>query len=329
VRRLPESEVVARVLAAWRALRPGAPPPDRVQVLLSKKKSAICRLFTADGSLIAKRTGAESAALERRVHAEILPALPLSHLEWHGAVECPADPHDAWLLLEDAGDPPVVLDSVGDPHELRERPEDCPLVAGWLATLHASSLGSPLLSGLPDRGPEAARLRLDSARGTILASLGHPERPESRAELDPILAALDVLARHWAEIEHRCQALPRTLVHGDFVPKNMSVRERAGDRELLVYDWEHAGCGPPGQDLGKVDLAHYAAVLRQHWTGVDDAWLRRLADTGRYFRLISEIDWAASRLGLRGSEYFVEELRTHARELATRFRAEGWAPGTG
>jgi hypothetical protein len=320
---------VLRALAAWRALRPDAPGPERVQVLLSKKKSAICRLSVRGGPLIAKRAELRSAELERRLHAEILPELPVSHLRCYGLIECEPDPGYGWLFLEDAGDPSVVLDDVGDPHEVFERPEDRPLIAAWLATLHASSAGSPQLVGLPDRGPDGVSRRLSRGREAILASLEHPEQPESRDELASILTALEVLTAHWSEIEDRCHSLPHTLVHGDFVPKNMSVRDGPEGRELLVYDWEHAGCGLPGQDLAKVDLAHYGAVLREHWSGVDAIWLRRLRDTGRYFRLVAEIDWAATRLCLRGSEYFVQELQQHAGELETRFLAEGWATGRG
>ncbi|MFI6423463.1 phosphotransferase family protein [Promicromonospora sp. NPDC050880] len=45
----------------------------------------------------------------------------------------------------------------------------------------------------------------------------------------------------------RAKGLPATLVHGDLTPRNAGL-DPAGD--LALIDWEHAGVGPVGFDLG-------------------------------------------------------------------------------
>jgi hypothetical protein len=324
---LEAAELVARALDAWQSLSPGAREPERVEVLLRRKKSSVCRLVGPDGEVIAKRARRHTGVLEQRIYAEILPELPISALRCYGLVEPPGDdPAFGWLFLEDAGEPQVGVDALGDPRLELDALQHAQLAAGWLATLHASSAGSPRLAGLPERSPAQALKGLRLSREIVCESLAHPVQPEDPKALAPVLAALDVLEEHWPEVEARCDALPRTLVHGDFVPKNMGAREGPEGRELLVYDWEHSGYGLPGLDLGLVDLDGYARALSEHWSGVDEAFVRSLSETGRYFRLLDEVRWAAKRLSMAGSEYFVQALGEYARELDDRFRAEGWQP---
>jgi hydroxymethylglutaryl-CoA reductase (NADPH) len=52
------------------------------------------------------------------------------------------------------------------------------------------------------------------------------------------------------EIEHwrpELDALPQTLVHGDFNPRNIALRR--GDDRLVAYDWELAAVHVPQRDL--------------------------------------------------------------------------------
>jgi hypothetical protein len=309
-----EAELRARVIEAWLSLYPEAAQPDEIEILIRKNKSAVCRLHRPTGPVIAKRARRQTALIEQRVHSRALPRLPFRTLEWHGIVEPDEDPSHCWLFMEDAGDCRVVPRSSADQ----------PLIAAWLARLHATSVGSDGLVDLPDRGPADALARLQGARRSIQQSFEHPDPPESRASLDPVLRSLDTLEAHWQELEARCERTPRTLVHGDFVKKNMRVRASRGARELLVFDWEYSGVGFPGQDLAVVEPACYATAAREYRSDVDDRSLQRLFETGRVLRLLAEIGWASKGLGLRGSEYGVAALQLYGRRLEASLGTNGW-----
>lgn len=78
------------------------------------------------------------------------------------------------------------------------------------------------------------------------------------AELPELLGAhrRDVLlgvvedAERWTQELH---AMPRTLVHNDFNPRNLAVREG----RIVAYDWELATVGPPQRDA--VELLAFTA----------------------------------------------------------------------
>ena len=88
--------------AAWRALRPDAPAPAAIEVLVRKKKSTVCRLRgpgDAGFPVIAKRARTRSAQVERTLHERILPRLAVARLAWHGMVD--EEPEGcSWLFLD-------------------------------------------------------------------------------------------------------------------------------------------------------------------------------------------------------------------------------------
>ena len=49
----------------------------------------------------------------------------------------------------------------------------------------------------------------------------------------------------------RIEAYPRTLVHNDFNPRNLCIREEEGTRRLCLYDWELATYHVPQRDLAE------------------------------------------------------------------------------
>lgn len=68
----------------------------------------------------------------------------------------------------------------------------------------------------------------------------------SMAELQSrVIASLD---QWWP----RLQALPATLIHNDFNPRNFVVREADGEPRLCVFDWELATLGIPQHDLAEL-----------------------------------------------------------------------------
>jgi NADP-dependent 3-hydroxy-3-methylglutaryl-CoA reductase len=129
----------------------------------------------------------------------------------------------------------------------------------------------------------------------------------------------------------RADALPRTLTHNDFNPRNLAFRRTAAELRLVAYDWELAGIGLPQHDLAELlcyvlpvdaDSAdvdrwidrHRAALARE--TGVDlpaAAWREG-------FR-VSLFDLAVNRLMLTTAAHtfrhfpFMERIHATLRQL--------------
>ena len=102
-----------------------------------------------------------------------------------------------------------------------------------------------------------------------LPSIEHnvPRRPNLGAILEEVGGALQSLPRSAAAPDHWCP------MHGDFTPWNL--REVATG-QLVLYDWEDAGWGPPGADdvLYRASLAslrntrpeiHQASEAVEYW----------------------------------------------------------------
>jgi len=59
---------------------------------------------------------------------------------------------------------------------------------------------------------------------------------------------------------------PQALIHNDFNPRNICLRDRAGSLSLCAYDWELATLGAPQRDLAELlcfvlpDTAPNAAI---------------------------------------------------------------------
>jgi hypothetical protein len=75
----------------------------------------------------------------------------------------------------------------------------------------------------------------------------------------------------WSELE----AMPRTLIHNDFNPRNVALRDRAGRPTLCAYDWELATVHVPQHDAAELlafvlqpdveasEVLHYLEVHRR------------------------------------------------------------------
>jgi len=124
---------------AWSRLTGTDAAPTRVSVLKRGIKSQVYRLHgLLDGSaMIAKRRPIDAARIERTVHEQILPDLPVPILRWYGFLE-DEDAAFGWLFTEDAGD------------EAATRSHDA-LIARWLGTVHAAG-AERARRLLPERG---------------------------------------------------------------------------------------------------------------------------------------------------------------------------------
>jgi len=116
---------------------------------------------------------------------------------------------------------------------------------------------------------------------------------------------LDTLPHWWAS----CDVQSQVLVHNDFNPRNLFLRERNRTKRLCVYDWELAALGSPQHDLveflcfslnpatiTKNELHRIIENqrIRLHVRGLSDtnpvAWQAGFAQALRHF-MITRLPW--------------------------------------
>jgi thiamine kinase-like enzyme len=305
---------------AWRLAVEDGRTPASIEILkLEKRKSAVYRLnWHGHGprSVIVKRRPEGELGDEVRLHGEFLPALPLGTLELYGSVE--QFDGFAWLFLEDAG----------ETWYSREAPEHQALAVEWLGRLHAGA--SPGPSWLPDTGPAYFRAVLDLARDGVQASLAHPALSASDREvLNGILTSLETVQEGWQQVEEACARMPRTLVHGDFVPKNVRVRERRGRLDLVAFDWETAGVAPPAVDIALLrgteeDRRKYLAIVNDVWPELRLQDVEQLVLVGDLFRLLHAIYWASRSFAYEWVEHAMWNMIEYERHLRIAVTDDGW-----
>jgi thiamine kinase-like enzyme len=279
-RRTPPAVVVGELawhpaVQAWHTFDGQTGDPERIEILRKGKKAATFRLVgvgPAGESVIARRSPAVKAALERTIYHQVLPRLRLTAPRYYGT-QSDGD-GTAWVFLEDVGDERITL---SDPNHLA-------LAGSWVGTLHAGAAELPMLSDLPDGGPSRYRDHLRFARQTLRANLANPAlAPADVDALVRLLDDLDAIDARWDDIEAVCRGMPATLVHGDIQRKNLHVRRSDGGLELFLVDWETAGWGVPAADLPKLDLESYRSSALANWPDLNVAALRRLAAAGEVF----------------------------------------------
>lgn len=276
---------------AWRRLVDHAAAVRGIETLKpAHRKSAVYRVTWAgegEGSLVAKRAPVSVVRHEARVYALLerleIPAPRLRAVSADGD----ADGETRWIFLEDAGD--VGLDT-GDIGHRR-------LAGSWLGTLHRVAAAPSAHMALPDRSDLHYRATLERARGAIARGRDHPRVDDAgSARLTRLDAGLGRLEELWSVVRTGARSLPSTLVHGDFVGKNVRVRtgDVTGAARLLALDWETSGYGSPAVDLEHVDLEAYADAYGRD--ALTASSLDHAARSGRAFRLVLEIEWASRAL---------------------------------
>jgi len=268
---------------AWITLRPATVTPESIHVLRERRRSAVYRLVgagPAGTAVIAKRCLPAQASLELTVYERILPQLPVTAPRCYGARA--GDGQSCWLFLED----------VGAERYSESNGTHVAATSTWVALMHTSAAGVAAAQALPDAGPARYLAHLRAARDTIQRRLASPVlTPCDVAVLQAIVSLQDLLESRWTRIEESCVGLPATLVHGDFQPKNVYVREHANGIACYPVDWEFAGWGVPAADLTRIDVAAYWSASRQGGDGPALETVRRLASVGQIFRFLAAIDW--------------------------------------
>lgn len=315
---------------AWRATEPERIVPKAIAVLKKwtrHQKSGVYRLAgvgPGGSAVVAKRCPLRTAAVEQPIYEAFLPQLPLPTLGYFGSVEDP-DGQSRWLFMEDAS---------GDLYSPQNR-EHCALAARWLAAIHNASRGNDWKTRLPDRGPDWYLQLLRSFRAKVREHLANPDLSrEGALVFQTVIEQCDVLEAHWREIGQICDQVPRTLVHGDFVVKNLRVRNSAAGSALLVFDWEFACWGVPGADLAQhtgdmasPDFAVYLACQESPPMIKDETQAQRLAACGKFFRLLDEMAWTSMSLRFGRPESLinpVNNLRAYGERMAFALSDVGW-----
>jgi len=310
------SELFAHpAVVAWRRLWPEL-VPESVEELRERPSSAIYALAglgPRGSAVIAKRSRAPKAMIERTIYQEVLPYLPVSVPRFYGMTE--SGDGFCWLFTEYVGEDRF------SPASATQRT----LAAQWLGRLHSAAARLDAASRLPDRGPAHYLDHLRHGRETICRSLDNPAMSaEDRRILKAVSAQCDAVERAWGGIERLCAGLPRTLVHGDFRSKNVRLRVIGADTTLFAFDWEMAGWGVPPPDLAvspgeglveQVDLATYASIAHDYWPRVDAAALEELVVVGAVFRRLAAIGWESLSLSRESPQWVVANMRVYWEEL--------------
>jgi ATP-binding cassette subfamily B protein len=312
---------VAAAESAWAAVRPtGARTRSSAAVTLKPpgRSSTVYRLVGAGprgADVIAKRTYRARVELEHSLYAELLPRLSVATVRCYGVAQ-DDDEARAWLFLEDAGE--IAYSP--------QQPEHRRLAARWLAAMHVAAASRPAPTTLPMRDVAYHRELLESSRSTIADGLGNPAfTPEHLTSLRALLHRSEMLLDRWPDVERLCKGIPATLVHGDFVPKNVRVREGPNGRALVPFDWECAGWGPPGIDLSSIDIDEYAQEVRGIWPALGRSDLATVAHVGRIFWFTSCIGWETWAFETEWVSRTMNHMAVYDRDLGAVMAELGWA----
>jgi ATP-binding cassette subfamily B protein len=338
--RVPAQELPDHpAVSAWLAI--GGARPQGVAVLKSKRhrKRGVYRLEGAGprgAPVIAKICKRKIADVEAAVYERLLPALPVPRLDYYGKLDA-GDRQHCWLFMEDAGS-----QSYSPIRQDHRR-----LAAHWLAAVQVHAAEFAQTSDLPDRGPRHYLVHLFSSRDEVTRQLRRADRgTESGRVLADLLLKLERLESGWDELTRFYDTLPRTLVHGDLVPKNLRIAHNGRFRGLTVFDWEMAGIGvqtadlaqlPPPERLSLARPRHskrvhrfsanpcldtYRSALGALGTKVEMEALAEAAAVGNVFRCLAGIDWACMQAT---ADWFpLDDLRVQSEWLDAALRGVGW-----
>ena len=319
-------------MRAWLRLNPGNRKPASIFSLYSdsvanrsnrdRRKSSVFKLEgvgRAGAGIVAKSCNPETAGLERVIYERILPRLPISSLQYYGHVES-GESH--WLFLEYAN---------GDAWEIDDR-QHLELAIRWLAEMHDSAAHLDTLSLLPGRGPEYYLSQLTTARQRIAENISNPALDGvSTVILDEFIACSSLLQARWKEVEAFCRTVPETLVHNDFLGKNVHVRSTKSGLDLLVFDWEMSGSGVPATDLfwlfqhaPEASITRYWEQRRQFNSSIALQDIEYLFVLGAVFRVMDAVEWVSRYLLTGYPNRKIDHIQVHTDRLKHAFQVLGW-----
>jgi ATP-binding cassette, subfamily B, bacterial len=328
---------------AWLSL--GGAEPRHVSVLKAKRfrKRGVYRLEGAgpgEEPVIAKICKRKTWEVESAIYEDLLPRLPMPSLRYYGKVP-DGDRQHGWLFLEDAG---AECYSPAEPEHRR-------LAARWLANVQLHAAEFVRAADLPDRGSRHYLVHLLNAREEIARQLRRQEdESDGTLVLEDLLSKLDGLESRWGELAAFCDTLPQTLVHGDFVPKNLRIMRNGRRTGLAIFDWETAGLGAQATDLAQLlepersglareqqpkrlnrfsanpCLDTYRSVLAVSSTEPEAETVEQSAAVGNLFRCLAGLDWTC--LQVTADWCPIEDFRVYSEWLGDALQVVGWSsPG--
>jgi len=263
--------------------------------------------------LIAKRGEIEEALFENLLYTTILPRLGLGSLRCFGVVE-ESDNRFAWLFLEHAG-------------HCRYNPtirEHHNLAAEWLAILHGNQLELELKNYFRKCGDEHYAASLRTARALVERGIINPVLSPSQQEiLHRALHLLDQLEEKWPVVEDICATVPRCLIHGDFLGKNLRVESNGSKYQLKVFDWEAACWGLPFLDLAESliptsggqspepDMYSYISNSQYWWPNIEKKSLKGFIGLGKIFWALDCLRGHAEGLQFEWVDNIIENIRIY------------------
>lgn len=312
-------DYVARhpAVKAWQEVAPFPGFPQRIETLKQHSKSQVYRLVgfsRFNQAIVAKRANPEKLATERLIYEHFLPNLPCTSPEYFGSIE---KGDSGWLFLADAE---------GTPYDYRDSGHRRAAVQ-WLGDLHACGAELKALALLPDRGPQFYYQHMREARAGILRLLPRLDfTSDQTVMLHAIVAQFDVVESHWEEVLRSCERVPETVVHGDFVRKNVRVKTVDGVPSIFAFDWEIAGRATPAVDLRQIDAELYLSIIKNARTDVSLQGIHDLAMFGQLLRRLVAISWATLSLEAKLSRRPIDKLNVYHCDLGSILSKLGWQP---
>jgi len=290
-REAPSDILTHPAVLAWKRFQPDSRSAAAVSLLKKRSKTAIYKM---DGvgprgsSVVAKLCRWHLAAHERTIYQQILSRLPVSHPLYYGFIKESED-HD-WLFLE----------YIEGEQYSRSRDDHTVLVARWLGLLHSTAAQIAHTAQLPDRGPEYHLIHLREARDNLQRNRKLLKLPAAElAVIEEVISQCDFLEWRWDHIQQLCDRMPRTLIHGDFKPRNVLIRPDGGESSVFPFDWEASGWGVPTGDLAYVDIASYLEASAPRWPHLTVVDVRIMKAIGRIFRGLEEFRWESEKFDPR------------------------------
>lgn len=260
-------------VAAWAELGFNGHPSSVERLPTLKGKGSLvyrlCGIGNSQKSVIAKYAPRESILTERFAYQDVLPRVPVTRLQCYGFLE--ANDGHCWLFLEDA---------CGEQFSEFRR-EHVALASEWVGMMHATTAREHLGSHLPTHGSDYYLHFILETRRIVSETLKcRTLSVEDVSLLERLLYHCDELELRWAEMWSYCEALPKCLLHGDLINKNIRVRNVDGRLVLYVIDWEAASWSAPTEDIAGLDMEIYFPIVRETWPSLDLETVRRAADIG-------------------------------------------------
>jgi hydroxymethylglutaryl-CoA reductase (NADPH) len=188
----------------------------------------------------------------------------------HGVLNDPQ--REAFIIVEELLQGLRLMDSADDTRGWRQ--EDLEVAIRGIAEVHSIWYGreeellqQPWMQDYPTAAGMSEKRRL----WELLGAHAREEFPEwfSEEDLEVFRRIVSGIDQWWADIEQ----MPRTLIHNDFNPRNIALRDTADGPRLCAYDWELATLHLPQHDLAELlgftlnaplDPARIEAFLELH-----------------------------------------------------------------